>query len=294
MSAETGVPLARVCRLLGAPRSTIYARRARILARCGTAPDRGPRGPRPPINDETLLALIRDVLRETPFAGEGHRKVTARLRREREVHVGRKRVLRLMRQAGLLAPQRVRGRRTPRPHDGTIIPAAPDLLWGTDATMAYTQDDGWGWAFVAVDHFTAEAWATVAKRGDRFAATEPIYDAVRQRFGAVTPDVARGIALRHDWGPQYTSGHFQGALRWLGIEPSPAFAGEPPCNGCAERFIRTLKEQCLWARTYVDLDDLRAAVCAFLERYNTQWLIERHGHRTPREAYAHARQAVAA
>ncbi|MDR7480470.1 MAG: integrase core domain-containing protein, partial [Armatimonadota bacterium] len=207
---------------------------------------------------------------------------------------GRKRVLRLMRQAGLLAPQRVRGRRKPRPHDGTIIPQAPDRLWGTDATMAYTRDDGWVWAFVAVDHYTAEVWTTVAKRGDRFAATEPIYDAVRQRFGEVTPDVARGIALRHDWGPQYTSGHFQGALRWLGIEPSPAFAGEPPCNGCAERFIRTLKEQCLWARTYVDLDDLRTAVSAFVARYNTQWLIERHGHKTPREAYALAQQVAAA
>ncbi len=60
--------------------------------------------------------------------------------------------------------------------------------------MAHTRDDGWVWAFVAVDHFTAEAWATVAKRGDRFAATEPIYDAVRQRFGEVAPDVARRIA----------------------------------------------------------------------------------------------------
>lgn len=294
MSAETGVPLARVCWLLVAPRSTIYARRGKALESCGATPERVPRGPRPQVSDDALLAMIREVIHQAPFAGEGHRKVTARLRRERKVCGGRKRVLRLMRQAGLLAPQRARGRRKPRPHDGTIIPSAPDLLWGTDATMAYTRDDGWVWAFVAVDHFSAEAWATVAKRGDRFAATEPIYDAVRQRFGKVTPDVARGIACRHDWGPQYTSGHFQGALRWLGIEAPPAFAGEPPCNGCAERFIRTLKEQCLWARTYADLDDLRTAVCAFVERYNTQWLIERHGHRTPREAYALVRQVVAA
>ncbi|MDR7501972.1 MAG: hypothetical protein QN119_07090, partial [Armatimonadota bacterium] len=66
------MPLARVCRLLAAPRSTIYARRRRSLASCGTAPDRVPRGPRPQISDETLLARIRDVIRETPFAGEGY------------------------------------------------------------------------------------------------------------------------------------------------------------------------------------------------------------------------------
>lgn len=167
-------------------------------------------------------------------------------------------------------------------------------MWGTDATMAWTKNDGWVWAFIAIDHFTAEAWASVAKRGDRFACLEPIYDAVTDRFGRVDADLARGVSLRHDWGPQYTSGHFQGAIRWLGIEDSPAFAGEPPCNGCAERFIRTLKEQCLWARLYEDVEDLRHAVVEFMRRYNEEWLIECHGHCTPREAYATATESKAA
>jgi hypothetical protein len=52
----------------------------------------------------------------------------------------------------------------PMPHDGTIIPDTPACLWDRDATMAHTRDDGWVWAFVAVTHFTTEAWATVAKR----------------------------------------------------------------------------------------------------------------------------------
>jgi putative transposase len=284
----------RVCDVLDAPRSTIYAREtAAIRDEGGVVIGFPKRGPRTDLSDDELMELARQVINSSPFAGEGHRKVTARLRREHGIHVGRKRVLRLMRRAGLLAPQRKRRRRA-RPHDGTIIPQAPDLLWGTDATMAYTKRDGWVWAFCAVDHFTAEAWTTVAKRGDRFACLEPIYDAVTDRFGRVDNDVARGIALRHDWGPQYTSGHFEGAIAWLGIEDSPAFAGEPPCNGCAERFIRTLKEQCLWTRLYEDVEDLRQAVIEFTRRYNEQWLIERHGHCTPREAYAAAMESKAA
>jgi hypothetical protein len=118
--------------------------------------------------------------------------VRARLRRQHGVHVSGKRVLRLLRQAGLLAPQRVRGRRKPRPHDGTIIPEAPNLRWGTDATMAWTRADGWVWVFACVDHYTAEAWAHVAKVGDRFAALQPAYDAVIDRFGGLGADVARG------------------------------------------------------------------------------------------------------
>jgi hypothetical protein len=92
--------------------------------------------------DEGLVRLVRQVVRDSPFAGEGYRKVRARLRREHGVQVSGKRVLRLLRREGLLVPQRLRGRRSPRPHDGTIIPEAPNLRWGTDATMAWTRSTG--------------------------------------------------------------------------------------------------------------------------------------------------------
>ena len=281
------VPVAVVCRVHGAPRSSVYARRAR-------SGGRGRPGPASSISDAELVRLIRQVLLTSPFAGEGYRKVRARLRREHGVHVSGKRVLRLLRREGLLAPQRVRGRRRPRPHDGTIIPEVPNQRWGTDATMAWTSSDGWVWVFACVDHYTAEAWAHVAKVGDRFAALQPVYDAVIDRWGRLDADVARGLELRHDWGPQYRSAHFVGSLAWLGITDSPAFLGEPETNGCAERWIRTLKDQCLWAQLHDTIDELRQAVAGFIDRYNSSWLIQRHGHRTPREAYQAAQSAPAA
>jgi transposase InsO family protein len=284
---EHRLPVAAVCRVLGAPRSTVYARRL-------AGGQRGRPGPATSISDEELLRLIRQVLADSPFAGEGYRKVRARLRRQHQVRVSGKRVLRLLRREGLLAPQRVRGRRKPRPHDGTIIPEAPNLRWGTDATMAWTRDDGWVWVFACIDHYTAEAWAHVAKTGDRFAALQPVYDAVVDRWGALGPDVARGLGLRHDWGPQYRSAHFLGSIGWLGIADDAAFLGEPETNGCAERWIRTLKEQCLWAQLHDTVDELRQAVAGFLHTYNTQWLIGRLGHRTPKEAYQDAITTAAA
>jgi transposase InsO family protein len=248
----------------------------------------------PAIGDAELVRLIRRVLADSPFAGEGYRKVRARLAREHGVRVSGKRVLRLLRREGLLAPQRARGRRRPRPHDGTIIPDRPNVRWGTDATMAWTRTDGWVWVFACVDHYTAEAWAHVAKIGDRFAALQPVYDAVIDRWGRLDADVARGLQLRHDWGPQYRSGHFLGSIAWLGIADDAAFLGEPETNGCAERWIRTLKEQCLWAELQDGVDDLRQAVAGFVHTYNTQWLIGRHGHRTPKEAYQDATTTAAA
>jgi putative transposase len=284
---EHDLPMAVVCRLLGAARSTVYARR-----RVGGQPGRP--GPMPGISDQELIQLIRQVLADSPFAGEGYRKVRARLRREEGVHVSGKRVLRLLRREGLLAPQRVRGRRRPRPHDGTIIPDRPNVRWGTDATMAWTRVDGWVWVFACIDHYTAEAWAHVAKVGDRFAALQPVYDAVIDRFGGLAADAARGVALRHDWGPQYRSAHFLGSISWLGIADDAAFLGEPETNGCAERWIRTLKEQCLWVELHDTVDELRQAVAGFVQSYNSQWLIGRLGHRTPKEAYQDATTTAAA
>jgi hypothetical protein len=55
-----------------------------------------------------------------------------------------------------------------------------------------------------------------------------------------------------------------------------------------------LEEQCLWVRHHHDVADARAAVTEFVERDNTEWLIERHGHATPREAYRAALAGPAA
>ena len=77
------------------------------------------------------------------------------------------------------------------------------------------------------------------------------------------------------------SDHFQKEIGFLGIESSPAFVRAPEGNGCAERFIRTLKENLLWVRHFKTIEELRQALLAFREVYNTTWLIERHGFISP-------------
>ena len=77
------------------------------------------------------------------------------------------------------------------------------------------------------------------------------------------------------------SHHFQAEIRFLGVESSPAFVREPEGNGCAERFIRTLKENLLWVRRFATVEELRLALQAFKDTYNRTWIIGRHGYRTP-------------
>ena len=77
---------------------------------------------------------------------------------------------------------------------------------------------------------------------------------------------------------------FQAEIRFLGIESSPAFVREPEGNGCAERFIRVLKENLLWVRRFDTVEELRLALLAFRQTYNQSWIIERHGFITPAAA----------
>jgi transposase InsO family protein len=270
----------------------VYRRRASAASE---APSPGKRGPKTSWSDAELTALIREDLETTEWVGEGHRKVWARLRVLKGVRTSLRRVLRLMREAGLLAPTRAGSERGPRAHDGTIIPVAPNMMWGTDATATLTEEDGQVTVFIAVDHCTAECVGIhAAKPGTRYEALEPVHQGVKARFGAIGADVAKGLALRHDNGSQYVSDAFQDQLAFLGIESSPSFVRAPEGNGCAERFIRTLKEQLLWLRPFKDVEELRLALLAWKDRYNRSWLIERHGHVSPEQRRKQFEESVKA
>jgi transposase InsO family protein len=189
-----------------------------------------------------------------------------------------------MRQESLLSPHRiVQGHK--QEHKGKIITMVPDDMWGTDGSKIFTIDDGWCWLFTAVEHWNAECvgWH-VAKTGDRFAALQPLSMGLKQRFGSVGAGAARGLTLRMDDGSQYLSDHFQNQIKFWGIAPSFAFVSQPQTNGVAERFNKTLKEQVIYGRTYRNIEELRIAVTAFMEKYNQHWLVEKLGFKSPKQA----------
>ena len=288
-SPVSGKPygLAAVCRVWRLARSGVYRHQSPLpvvpLQR---------RGPMGPMSDDDLTAAIRAVLAASPFHGEGHRKVWARLRCQ-GTRTSLRRVLRLMRENDLLAPGRVGSPRGPQNHDGTIIPETVDTMWGTDLTTTFT-GEGQASVFIAVDHFTAACVGIHASaRATRFEALEPIRQGVRRYIGGFARDIARGLAVRHDHGSQYMSDHFQKEIAFLGIESSPAFVRAPEGNGCAERFIRTLKENLLWVRHFETIEELRQALLEFRETYNARWLIERHGYLSP-AAFRHKQLQPAA
>jgi len=268
--------LSRVTRVWSLSRATVYRSRAETPE---DAPRRRP-GPIGACSDVELADQIRHEIEASEFHGEGYRKIWARLRFS-GVRASPRRVRRVMGEHGLLAPHRA-APASAKMHDGTIVTSRVNEMWGTDMTQTVTTDEGKAYVFVAVEHANSEVVGIhAAKSANRLEALEPVRQGVVRCFGAIAPEIAKGLKLRHDHGSNYMSEIFQGEIKCLGIEASPSFVREPEGNGVAERFIRTLKENLLWVRTFRTIEELRVALIDFAERYNRTWLVARHGYKTP-------------
>ncbi|MBU4484999.1 DDE-type integrase/transposase/recombinase [bacterium] len=272
-----GYPTSLVLKVAGVSSACWYGKRTK-----GANPSK--RGPKTSISDEDLLVHVRREIVVSKFHSEGYKKIRARLKR-RDIRVGKNRVYRLMEVNSLLAPVRA-GTGTSRTHDGTIKTEIPNQMWATDGKKFYTEEDGRCWFFGVIDHCNDEilAWHAV-KKGDRFAAMEPVREATRREYGCVAKGIVKdiGLTLRADHGTQYDSNDFQKEIKFLGFEYSPAFVRSPECNGIIERFHRILNEQVLSTHQFKNLDEARKIIGKFIDDYNNDWILERLGYRTPLE-----------
>lgn len=256
------------------------------------------RGRKPLVSDEELLAAVRKEIKDVPFCGEGYKKVHRRLKSD-GVRASKARVLRVMRENDLLSPYRHRkaaGKK--QEHTGTIITQKPDEMWATDGKKFFTIQDGWCWLFPVLDHFNDEIIAyNVSKTGNRFAAMEPVREAVRKRFGMIRKDICKGmgLSLRADHGSQYDSHDFRSEMDFLGLEMSHSFVRSPECNGCIERFNRTIEEEVFSINTFYSMLEAEGVILQFMEHYNSKWILHRLGLQSPieyREAYENIHRAI--
>ena len=161
--------LARVARVWKISRAGVY----RSLKE--TQPNTSARRPGPvgACSDAELADHVRRQIDASRLHGEGYRKFWARLRFA-GVRASPRRVRRVMRENGLLAPHRVL-RTEAKLHDGTIVTDKVNEMWGTDMTQTITIREGRANVFVAVEHANSEVVGIHASRSvNRFEALEPM------------------------------------------------------------------------------------------------------------------------
>jgi putative transposase len=288
VTAEAGHhPVALLCLLVGVSRSGYYGWRAR-----GS-------GARPRA-DEELAARIGAV-HAASRGTYGSPRVHAALRAE-GVRVARKRIARLMRQAGLRGCRPVRRARTtvadpaatPAPDrvERAFAPAevgGPDRLWLADISYVAT-GEGWLYLAVVLDAYSRRVvgWAMA----DHLRA-ELVVSALEMAVARRQP--AADLVHHSDRGCQYTSLAFGVALREAGLLPSMGSTGDCYDNAAAESFFATLKAELLHRRPWPTRAEARLAIFEYVEVwYNRRRLHSTLGYRSPLDYEEAYRQTTAA
>jgi putative transposase len=194
-------------------------------------------------------------------ATDGTRMVAALAARELGGPVNRKRVQRLMREHRLLQCRRSEGRRR-RP--GYFRVERPDQLWHMDMTAVWVAEHGWCYLNAAIDCCTREitGWALdVRCRAQEAIAV--VDQAITDR------DVAPGsLTLGSDNGTAFTSRAFRARLTEHGITHRRGGYRDPESQAFIESWFSKLKQRCIWREEFETLDQARAEIASYIDRYH--------------------------
>jgi transposase InsO family protein len=282
LAEKAHYPVRTMCEVLGVSASGYYAWRGRPLM-----------SPRVQAN-RSLRVRIRAIHAATR-GSYGSPRIQVALRAEGE-HIGRNRVIRLMRHEGLRGRPHRRFRVTtnadpaavPAPNrlDQQFAASAPNRVWTADITALPT-GEGWMYLAVLLDLYSRRVvgWAVRATLE-----TELVAAAWHMAIGRRRP--APGLIHHSDQGSQYTSGTYQTLLRAHGVTCSMSRRGNCFDNAPTESFFRTLKveiaEECYWPTRRAATQ----AVVAFIERfYNTERLHSSLNYQSPAAFERHRRAA---
>jgi len=250
--------VSRLCTVLGVTRQGFYAwrRRGPSLRQVGDT------------ELKKLIVTIYDGSHQT----YGAVRVNDELREDHQVHVGRKRVARLMRELGIQGVSR-RGKKPRTTIPDEKAPPAPDLverrfvadrpnaLWLADITYVDTRE---GYLFLAVvmDMFSRKivGWSM---RNDLKA--ELVVDALAMATTRRRPPT--GLVHHSDRGSQYTSLTFGKTLRESELVQSLGRVGHAGDNAACESVISTLKEEWIKRHTYQSRDQARLSIFRYIETF---------------------------
>jgi putative transposase len=267
-----------ICRTLDVSASAYYQRASG--ERCARA-----------VEDDRLLGRIEE-LHASNYYAYGYRRMWKALQRSGE-QVGRGRVQRLMRQAGIQGAKRrgkpwrttkadPQARRRADLVQRDFAAKAPDRLWVAD--LSYLRC----WEGLSFFAFVIDAYSRMVV-GWQFAShmrTDLVLDALRMAIGLRAPGADIALVHHSDRGSQYTSIDYTQTLEDHGVLASVGSVGDAYDNALAESFVDSFKTELIAERTWRTRSQLELAIVEYISWFNNSRLHESLDDRPPREIEA--------
>ena len=263
-----------MCRLLKVSRSGFYVWEERPLS------DRTRK-------DVELSALIRQIHACAYDGTYGAPRIHIELREAYGVRVGRKRVERLMRRAGLQGVQKRRfwcTTRSGKPErwapdlvDRQFVADRPDALWVADVTYVPTAE-GWLYLAIVLDVFSrmVVGWSMAERL-----ASQLVLEALDMAYAQRAP---REVIHHADHGSEYTAIAFGRRCTLLGVRLSMGSVGDCYDNAMAESFFATLECEVLDRNDFQTRDEARGAIFCWINSwYNPTRRHSSIGYMSPQE-----------
>jgi putative transposase len=272
MSAnQAAFPVAAMARVLGVSKAGYYAWL-----------------PRPPSAHAQADAMLLKAVRTVHASSRqtyGSPRIHAELQARGDKHA-RKRIARLMRQAGLVGASHRRSGPATTQRDKDAKPApdlvdrdftapGPNRLWVADITYVPTAA---GFLYLAI---VLDSWSRkiVGWSMANHLRTELVLDALEMAVGQRRP---RDVIHHSDQGSQYTSLAFGKRCGEAGVRPSMGSVGDAYDNAMAESFFSTLEAELLAGRRFASQAEARMACFSYIEAwYNPLRLHSALGYRSP-------------
>jgi len=262
-----------MCRVLGVSTSGYYAWCKRGASRRATS-------------DEALTATIIEIHKDS-YRTYGAPRVQVELRK-RNIRVARKRVARLMKQAGIqgvsrrrfIPPTTIRDPEAERIQDlveRDFTATAPDTLWIADLTYVKT---GSGTLYLAI---VVDVWSRriVGWAMESHHRSELVERALKM---AVERRQPRDVIHHSDQGSEYTSYSFRKLCERAGIRQSTGSVGDCYDNAMCESVFATIECELLWQNRFQTHEDARRAIFHYMEGwYNPRRMQSALGYLSPVE-----------
>ena len=266
-------PVASLCRVLRVGRSGFYA----WLRRGESARER---------RDRELLPAIREVF-QTSRETYGSPRVFEDLRTQR-IPCSRRRVERLMREAGITPPRKRKFKKTTDSDHPYITAAnvlgrdfsspAPNRVWSTDITYIWTSE-GWLYLAVVMDLFSRRivGWSMRKTLSRKL-----VLSALDMALYGRNP--GSGLIHHSDRGSQYASDDYQNELNRRRIVCSMSRKGDCWDNAVVESFFATLKKELVYRERFLTRSQAVQAIFEYIEVfYNCKRRHSHLGYRSPVE-----------